>query len=400
MKVHLQKLPPEQFGFRQHLSTTKQLVRITDFVGQALHNNLNTAILMLDVAKAFDRVWHEGLICKLIDLDFERELILVLLSFISNRTFKVSVGNSLSTKRIMLSGIPQGSVLGPILYLFYVADFPKIHYNSNAILACYADDTAVAVKSANVNHAIKKLQENVPYIENWCKRWKVRINAQKSQLLNVRKRKKNARLKMELLLFNEPVPIVNKAKYLGITINNRLTWTPHIENTRSHALRVMKCLYPIIGKFSKLDLYKKRLIYLNTIRPIMTYAAPAWATATEKDIEKLQKVQNKFLRFSTNAHYYVRNEVLHKDMKTEPLNQFIRKINASFFKEDSQPMISQLPAHVTTGHAPSPLAPALLDSRFGLILSSAPTVQTSDDSRNTSSRMLDNLGISGTWNIS
>ncbi|KFM74181.1 RNA-directed DNA polymerase from mobile element jockey, partial [Stegodyphus mimosarum] len=270
MKSYLTLLPPEQFGFRAHLSTSKQLVRLTEFIGSARHLNQNVAVLMLDVAKAFDRVWHEGLIAKLIDFNFERELLLIIFSFITSRKFVVSVHGAFSSERPIHSGIPQGSVLGPIFYLFYAADFPSVLYNNNSILACYADDTALAVKSANVNHAVKKLQDHIPFIEDWCKKWKVQINASKSQLLIIRKKKNKKNLKRQLLMFNEPIPVVKYAKYLGVTLNSKMTWTNHINNVRNKAIYVMKCLYPMLGRFSKLDLAKKRLIYLSTIRPIMT----------------------------------------------------------------------------------------------------------------------------------
>ncbi|KFM64681.1 putative RNA-directed DNA polymerase from transposon X-element, partial [Stegodyphus mimosarum] len=102
LQPHMEKLPPEQFGFRSGLSTTKQLVRLTEYIGEALHTKHSVALLMLDVAKAFDRVWHEGLIYKLVQLDFNREIIRIIYSFIKDRNFYVSIGSDSSDYYIAL----------------------------------------------------------------------------------------------------------------------------------------------------------------------------------------------------------------------------------------------------------------------------------------------------------
>ncbi|KFM59365.1 RNA-directed DNA polymerase from mobile element jockey, partial [Stegodyphus mimosarum] len=137
---------------------------------------------MLDVVKAFDRVWHEGLIYKLIQQGLEREMIQLIVSFITNRTFAVSIGEDQSSIHTINAGVPQGSILGPILYLLYVAEFPRMPIDKNHFLGCYADDTALAVKSANANYAVSKLQDFMTDVEAWCTKWRILINAQKSQL--------------------------------------------------------------------------------------------------------------------------------------------------------------------------------------------------------------------------
>ncbi|KFM64671.1 RNA-directed DNA polymerase from mobile element jockey, partial [Stegodyphus mimosarum] len=115
------------FGFHRTLSTTKQFVRLTKFVKSALHNKLSVAFLMLDVAKAFDRVWRNGLIFKPIKFNFCRGMTFLIKKFITNRTFYVSIVKDFSEKKhIRRAGVPEGSNLGPILCFFYLEDFPKV----------------------------------------------------------------------------------------------------------------------------------------------------------------------------------------------------------------------------------------------------------------------------------
>ncbi|KFM65725.1 RNA-directed DNA polymerase from mobile element jockey, partial [Stegodyphus mimosarum] len=279
LEPYLPLLPDEQYSFRKNLSTTRQLVRIVEFIGAAFHNKQSVALLMLDVAKAFDRVWHEGLIFKLINMGLQRELILLIYSFLQHRTFYVIQGNEKSNIKPIRSSVPQGSILGPILYLFYISDFPKPNLNHYSLLACYADDTAIAIKSIQAKQAIAKMQQYLHSVEDWCTNWRVKINATKSQLLILNKSKKFNNLQ-DLLLFQEPVPIVSKAKYLGIILNSKLTWSDHIQSVKNKALGIMIRFLPVIGKYSNLSLRTKRHIYTSCIRPILCYASPAWNTAT------------------------------------------------------------------------------------------------------------------------
>ncbi|KFM66762.1 RNA-directed DNA polymerase from mobile element jockey, partial [Stegodyphus mimosarum] len=275
IKPHLHILPHEQFGFRKSLSTTKQLVRLVEFCGDAIHKKQNVALLMLDVAKAFDRVWHEGLIYKLIQQQMKRELIELIVSFITNRKFTVSVGQDLSTIRDIAAGVPQGSILCPILYLMYVADFPNPQRGDNYFMGCYADDTALAVKSANAKHAITKLQDMMPNIEEWCTKWRISINAQKSQLLIIRRKHRKVPIRKKLYLLGSEVPQVNNAKYLGVVLNDNLTWKDNTANIRRKANGVINNLKPLLGKFSPLDLRRKRDYSLNPedaeVRPLAAH---------------------------------------------------------------------------------------------------------------------------------
>ncbi|KFM83214.1 putative RNA-directed DNA polymerase from transposon BS, partial [Stegodyphus mimosarum] len=95
----------------------------------------------------------------------------------------------------------------------------------------------------------------------------------------------------------------------------------------------MKSLMPLLGKHSKLDLKRKRHLYIAIIRPIMCYASPAWATVTKNDLKKIQVIQSKYLRLITNAHYYVSNETLHRDLKIEYMKNFLDRVNDYFFRK-------------------------------------------------------------------
>lgn len=332
---YLDFLPSEQFGFRNNLSTTKQLIRIIEYVSQGIYKKEYTAILMLDIAKAFDKVWHEGLLYKLITNNIPKDFILLLKSYLAERTFQIKINHSLSNIKEIKAGVPQGSILGPILFLIYCYDFPINKTNRNSCTAFYADDTAILNRSLNPNKALKNIQNDIPEIETWCKTWKVKINATKSNLLLIKPKKHKHKLKTDtkIVLFNEEIPIKDEAKYLGVTLNKNLKWNKHITDVINKAKRAFHALKPIMSNKSKLMLKAKRNLYIQCIRPIISYASPAWATMNITQKRKLQTFQNKTLRHITGAPWFISNEIIRRDLKIEDILEHLSKLSVSFYKE-------------------------------------------------------------------
>ncbi|CAD6232842.1 GSCOCG00007009001-RA-CDS, partial [Cotesia congregata] len=168
----------EQFGFRERRSTVHQLARITDYISTNFNINKSTAMTLLDMEKAFDTVWHKGLIYKLITLKFPTYLIKLINCYLTNRHFRVNFNNTLSNLQPSVAGVPQGSILGPTLFLYYINDLPK---NEKTNTALFADDTAIYVASWNKKQAIKHLQERLDNIANFFDKWKLKLNNTKTE---------------------------------------------------------------------------------------------------------------------------------------------------------------------------------------------------------------------------
>lgn len=123
-------IPHEQFGFREGHDTTMQLTRVVEKITKNFKNKNMTGMICFDIEKAFDKVWHPGLIAKLCKAKINFRLINLLTSFLKNRTFQVKLNNSLSSKRPCRSGVPQGAVLSPTLANIFTHDIPK-HLKQN-----------------------------------------------------------------------------------------------------------------------------------------------------------------------------------------------------------------------------------------------------------------------------
>ena len=138
------QLMEEQFGFREKHSTLHQLARVTNDISTEFNLKRSTALVLLDIEKAFDTVWHNGLLYKLHNSKIPLYITKVLRQYLKNRTFSVKVNNTSSGKKSIASGVPQGSILGPRLFLYYLNDIPK---NDKTKLALFADDTAIYAAS-------------------------------------------------------------------------------------------------------------------------------------------------------------------------------------------------------------------------------------------------------------
>lgn len=134
------KIRPEQHGFRAEHSTTTQLINILDIVTNKLNIRQKTVATFLDIQKAFDKIWHEGLLFKLLTMDMPHQLINILRSFLQDRTFKVKIGDLLSASRKISAGVPQGSCLSPHLFSIYINDMPL---DKEANIALFADDSTL-----------------------------------------------------------------------------------------------------------------------------------------------------------------------------------------------------------------------------------------------------------------
>ncbi|GFX78899.1 RNA-directed DNA polymerase from mobile element jockey [Trichonephila clavipes] len=169
-------LIPEQHGFHPRLSPTHQLLRVVECIKEGNNRNQCTAAVFLDIQKAFDRVWHTGLLFKLITYKIPPQIILLLNSYISDRTFSVKINRTYSQEKS--AGIAQGSILDPVLFNLYVNDIIK---STNTMLCMHADDTAILSRHKNLNTLIENLNEHLAHLEIWFSVWKITLNTSKTE---------------------------------------------------------------------------------------------------------------------------------------------------------------------------------------------------------------------------
>lgn len=315
-------IPPHQFGFRKSHSTIDQVHRITNTVEKALEGRKVCSAIFLDVAQAFDKVWHEGLILKLKRL-LPKQYSKLLESYITERYFRIKQADAYSELKEIKAGVPQGSVLGPVLFLLYTSDIPNPEQN---VTATFADDTAILAVGNDHEQARRKLQSSVNQVYEWTKKWRIKLNETKSVHVNFTNQRKQH---LPIRINETQIPIADSAKYLGMHLDARLRWKVHIKKKREELGIRYKKLHWMLGRNSQLSIDNKLLIYKQMLRPVWIYGAQLWGCASKSNILKIQRFQNKVLRNCVDAPWYVRNSYIHRDLRMETVEQMIIKCATS-----------------------------------------------------------------------
>jgi hypothetical protein len=278
----------------------------------------HTAAILLDVEKAFDSVWHNGLKYKLAHQGLPTKMVRLLSSFLTDRTIRVRVRGAVSNPVNLSAGTPQGSVLSPLLFIMYVNDIP-MHPVHKVQTSQFADDLGIWTSHKNEGVLNKRLQGALTDLEKWCAKWRVKLNAGKTQLLVISRKPVLPTIK--LTLFNVPIQRVETAKLLGVTFDTRLNWGEHIENL------VTKC-GPRIGLLKVLrgtgwgaDPKTLLKLYKQYIRPVIEYGAVVLVTASKTNQERLQRVQNYALKVALNLPWRTNTLDLHFVANVELLSR-------------------------------------------------------------------------------
>ena len=198
----------------------------------------------LDVEKAFDNVWHNGLRLKIFQLDLPTKMTRWLSDFLVGRLIQVNVNSFLSNQINLEAGVPQGFVLSPLLFLIYVNDLPTPHHKQNS-LSQFADDTAQWAFSLNMHIAAKLLQQDLLKLAVWYAKWRIKLNPIKTKVIILSRPILTRKTELNLKLYGKTLKIYSQVKFLGITFDSQLNFKKHFEdildhcNTGYHRLRLL-----------------------------------------------------------------------------------------------------------------------------------------------------------------
>lgn len=321
----------QQFGFTKGYSTTHQVARLADYITDGFNRGLHTGVVMLDASAAFDTVWTEGLLYKMAAMEFPVRLIKLLHSYLNQRSFHVSLEGAKSPAREAKKGTPQGSILGPVLYIIYVNDIPR---PGRALLAQYADDTAIFYQAADLPSLVTHLQRTLDALLEYFWRWRIKINAQKTEAVLFSKRRVDTAADHRLHVDATPLPWLQQARFLGVILDRRMTFGAHIRHIQKKAAGAMSVIYPMIRRSSAISPDIKVRLALAYVRPIMTYAAPAWTgMVSDTNLMKLQVIQNKYLRWALNLAPLSNMKNAHKQHNIQLIGDYIVKLTTQFYEK-------------------------------------------------------------------
>lgn len=336
-----------QFGFRNNMSTYNALYETTKFIYDNIDNKQNVLGIFLDIKKAFDSVDHDILLNKLYLCGIRGIAHNLISSYLKGRVQRVKIDNELSDLTNINYSIPQGTVLGPLLFIIYINGLLNICTQSKLI--CFADDTVILVKNNNINDLYKIAENSFATVKNWMDNNSLSINMEKTKFIHFRI--KNTFLTEDLkitvhssncLVNNNPTNICNcvsldrvsSIKYLGVYIDENLKWNIHIKYINN----TIKIFFYIFKSLKHILNYKlKKLTYIALVQSIISYGIPFWGGTYATHLYNLEVTLNSLVKFIFNMPHLFQTSRLYKELNILCLKSLYLKNNCLLmynFKDD------------------------------------------------------------------
>ena len=274
----------DQHGFQEKCSCITQLLECFNDWTDSLDNKKGTDVIYLDFSKAFDTVPHQRLIHKLKSAGIRNKCLMWINNFLSDRRQRVIMRNGASTWLPITSGVPQGSILGPILFLIYVNDLPDVVKTKAKM---FADDTKLYNEISSISDCMN-LQDDLNSLAVWSQKWLLNFNESKCTVLRIK-----SSLDYIYTLNGSILQETSSQKDLGVIVSNSLHPREHIQSIVKKANQRTGLIRRCFTSFSE---RKTCTLYKSIIRPVLEYGSPVWSPWHKKDITELDKAQDRCLR--------------------------------------------------------------------------------------------------------
>ena len=282
-------------GYKHLDSTVNQLVLLCHKIYEAMANGQDVCFVSLDASAAFDRVWHKGLLFKLKQFRISGTLLKWIESYLTNRRQRVVIDGKKSDWTYISAGVPQGSILGPLLFLIYVNDI-IVDIESQILL--FADDTCIFEPVTDENTSIVKLNNDLNRLSVWAKQWLVNFNPSKTKFMVFSKKVTNT-LYDPLYLDGKVLNKIQSHSQLGMVLHESMTWDCHIRekcNTAMKRITLLKRLALKVPRSVKLN------IYTSFIRPVLEYGSVIFDSCSAAMSDLIENVQRQAALTITGAY--------------------------------------------------------------------------------------------------
>ena len=292
------KLSFTQGGFRKKMSTMDQIARVENVIRTTMLNKQICLIVFIDLSKAYDIVWHTGLLYKLQAAGVKGKLLKWIQNYLKNRKFKTYFEGECSSEHSITSGVPQGSTISPLLFNIMLNDIPRV----NGVKSVeYADDLAFYSSHSDLGELRLNIQKQLDEFNKWTKSWGLKVNTSKTKAMIFTSKKGS--FSPPIKLGGESINYVTTHRYLGVIFDSpRLTWKHHVQylyHSSLSRINIIKALSAKQWGADKSSLYK---IYIAIVRSRLDYGCVFYDTASHSVLFQLDKLQNVCLRLILGAH--------------------------------------------------------------------------------------------------
>lgn len=285
-----QYLSDDQHGFMVGRSTTTNLLCLTSFITESMVERMQTDVIYTDLSAAFDKLNHSIAIAKLHRLGVSGTLLQWFRSYLSGRQLMVTIGDCTSETFPATSGIPQGSHLGPLIFLLY---FNDVNLVLEAPRLSYADDLKLFLRIQSVNDC-HFLQRQLGIFANWCSINRMLVNPEKCSVITFSRKKEPIYFDYELS--NTTIKRTTHIKDLGVILDSQLNYKQHMSYVIDKASRALGFIFRMTKHFS--DVHCLKSLYGSLVRSILEYCSPVWNPYYNNGVERVESVQRRFLRFA------------------------------------------------------------------------------------------------------
>jgi len=290
---------PEQFGFRKNHSTQAALINFHEFISNSVEKNEIPIAIFLDMSKAFDTLDHNILFKKLEHVGIRGNMLELIKSYLTQRTQCVHYKFTLSSQQFIKCGVPQGSILGPLLFLIYINDIHRSSFLLKFIL--FADDTTLLFSSKSLQHINQIISNELQTVSEWIRANKLSLNVSKTNFM-IFKKFSIAKNSLQISIDKNVITQTASTKFLGLEINSELNWTNHISLITKKIARAIGVIRRVRYKLTKAA---SMLLYDTLIVSHINYCNILWASNYKTTLSKIYSLQKRALKLCQGIKSYI-----------------------------------------------------------------------------------------------
>jgi hypothetical protein len=347
LQSHLDKekiLITSQSGFRKNRSTKDNLVYLVQKSKESFNRGRNVLAIFFDIEAAFDKVWHNGLIYKLVQARVPYYIVRFVITFLENRRFRIKINNEYSEWIIISCGVPQGAVLSPTFFAIYINDSPNRSLKNSEQTLLFADDTAYMLFFKKKTQAItNRVNKFLNDLSKWAKKWRVTLAPHKCQYIVISNQKTCQAF--ELWLNGLKIELAEEVRFLGLRIDKRMSFKYQVDYLKKACSERLNILKIISHRSWHLNEKILKEIYHSLVRSLLEYTSFIYQMLNDDFKKKVDSIQSRALRIIYKKERQFGNVALHKLADEKALALRLRELKEKYLMKNlltNNPIITTL----------------------------------------------------------